>query len=73
VRPFSKFTIVLIFTRNLGYDLQCFYQYDIFSCRSETITQEEYMPILNSSSSVMENKSGIDDAGMCDGTFEYCV
>ena len=70
MRPFSKFTIVLIF---IGYDLQCFYQYDIFSCRSETITQEEYMPILNSSSSVMENKSGIDDAEMCDGTFEYCV
>ena len=31
------------------------------------------MPILNSSSSVMENKSGIDDAEMCDGMFEYCV
>ena len=31
------------------------------------------MPILNSSSYVMENKSGIDDAEMCDGTFEYWV
>ena len=31
------------------------------------------MPILNSLSSVKENKSGIDDAEMCDGTFEYCV
>ena len=31
------------------------------------------MPILNSLSSVKENKSGIDDAEMCDGTFEYCI
>ena len=31
------------------------------------------MPIRNSSSSVKGNKSGIDDAEMCDGTFEYWV
>ena len=31
------------------------------------------MPNLISSSSIKESKSGIDDAEMCDGTFEYCV
>ena len=40
---------------------------------SETIGQAEYIPILNSSNSVKDNKSGIQDAEMGEGTFEDLV